>query len=311
MPVDVMPFQGEPSLSENLCIVSIHYHTGSEHRSNGEYDADGTGPPRREIEVGSDTFFEKGDRCHLYDEGDKKWTEPYNWKHCDASTQIGETIELHFVRSSTALTQQCTSSPWRMQTPLTNGVLCNAGEVNLGDAFGDAAPQVVADNIVVEAQVFTLANPDYMREEEIADSTFVLSDGMQRFKARGIGQDLTLYSGSTTGAYFGNNVGSTRPCDDVSNVSWQVDRKCHMLSAASMDELCYYMKQQPGMYTCGAGCDIMASNAKFYNGKDGAPMIGGFEEGELCCPIHVRGEQARGVMTPELVADNMIYKNCA
>ena len=311
MSVDVTPFQGEPSLAADLCIVNIHYHTGSEHRSDGEYDADGTGPPRREIEVGPDTFFEKGDRCHLYNEEDKKWTEPYKWKHCDASTQIGETIEIHFVRSSTSLTQQCTSSPWRMQTPFTNGVLCNAGELNLGDTFGDGANQAVADNIVVQAQVFTLANPKYMSDEEIADSTFVLSEGMQRFKARDIGQHLTIYSGSTTGASFGNSVGSTRPCDDVSHVSWQVDRKCHMLSAESMDDLCYYMKQHAGMYTCGDGCEIMASNAKFYNGKDGAPMIAGFAEGELCCPMDVRGEQARGVNEPALVADNMIYKNCA
>ena len=151
---------------------------------------------------------------------------------------------------------------------------------------------------------------DRYSDEEIADSTFVLSEGMQRFKARDIGQHLTIYSGSTTGASFGNSVGSTRPCDDVSHVSWQVDRKCHMLSAESMDDLCYYMKQHAGMYTCGDGCEIMASNAKFYNGKDGAPMIAGFAEGELCCPMDVRGEQARGVNEPELVADNMIYKNC-
>ena len=54
-----------------------------------------------------------------------------------------------------------------------------------------------------------------------------------------MGLDLTFYTGSTTGDAVNHTV-----CTTTSPVAWQVDRKCHLISASSFDKMCYDMKMQ-------------------------------------------------------------------
>lgn len=52
--------------------------------------------------------------------------------------------------------------------------------------------------------------------------------------------DVAKYTGSTTGTTRNDNV-----CSQYTPITWQVDRKCHMISASSFDKMCFDMKQQP------------------------------------------------------------------
>ena len=54
------------------------------------------------------------------------------------------------------------------------------------------------------------------------------------------GQDLAIYTGSTTGTSRNNDDS----CSAYSPITWQVDRKCHLISASSFDKLCSDMKAQ-------------------------------------------------------------------
>jgi hypothetical protein len=54
-----------------------------------------------------------------------------------------------------------------------------------------------------------------------------------------IGTDIAKYTGSTTGTSRDNNV-----CSRYAPITWQVDRKCHMIAASSFDKMCEVMLQQ-------------------------------------------------------------------
>merc|ERR1712018_667607 len=53
------------------------------------------------------------------------------------------------------------------------------------------------------------------------------------------GQDIGKYTGSTTGTSRSNTV-----CSRYTPITWQVDRKCHLISASSFDKMCADMKSQ-------------------------------------------------------------------
>lgn len=53
------------------------------------------------------------------------------------------------------------------------------------------------------------------------------------------GTDVAKYTGSTTGAARNNEI-----CSPFSPITWQVDRKCHLISASSFDEMCRQMRMQ-------------------------------------------------------------------
>lgn len=53
------------------------------------------------------------------------------------------------------------------------------------------------------------------------------------------GADIAAYTGSTTGTTRNNTV-----CSKYSPITWQVDRKCNMISASSFDKMCADMKAQ-------------------------------------------------------------------
>ena len=53
------------------------------------------------------------------------------------------------------------------------------------------------------------------------------------------GLDVAKYTGSTTGTTRNNTV-----CSKYTPITWQVDRKCHLISASSFDKMCADMKLQ-------------------------------------------------------------------
>merc|ERR1712185_626784 len=54
-----------------------------------------------------------------------------------------------------------------------------------------------------------------------------------------MGTDVAAYTGSTTGTSRDNEV-----CSQYTPITWQVDRKCHLISASSFDKMCADMKAQ-------------------------------------------------------------------
>lgn len=149
-----------------------------------------------------------------------------------------------------------------------------------------------------------------MSRDEVADATFDLPAGVKQVKDRNIWTDITTYTGSTTGERFGNSTMDTKPCDDVSPVTFQVDRKCHLLTAESLDNLCQSLKRNIGLYDCGYRCDAMAPNARFSNGESGNPLIPGVAPGTKCCVPNLRADGSRGVNEDVLVANNMVKDKC-
>jgi len=219
----------EPNLntyfSSSMCPVNVHWHKGTEHYSMGEYDEDGDGPNGNL----NDYFQRKlagdevraGFRCHYYDAEDPKFTTEYEWKHC-IGMEVGETYEVHWPHS----TAGACGSINQYQTPFYDGVFCNLPL----DVFQTLSPQDIAYNVGVQAQIYTVVNdeayfyPDLMRGW-ITDAPFA--------------QDVAYYTGSTTGTTRSNEI-----CSQYTPITWQVDRKCHMISASTFDNLCYQMKLQ-------------------------------------------------------------------
>merc|ERR1719321_2511605 len=54
-----------------------------------------------------------------------------------------------------------------------------------------------------------------------------------------MGLHMTKYTGSTTGTTRDNQI-----CSRYTPITWQVDRKCHLISASSFDKMCADMKTQ-------------------------------------------------------------------
>merc|ERR1711990_1080392 len=51
--------------------------------------------------------------------------------------------------------------------------------------------------------------------------------------------DVAAYTGSTTGTTRNNQI-----CSKYTPITWQVDRKCHLISASTFGKMCADMKQQ-------------------------------------------------------------------
>lgn len=191
-----------------MCPVNVHWLLGAAHLSKGQYDEEGTGPGALEA-VDRDPGF----RCNLYDENIAKFSEPYKWKHC-IGMQVGETYEVHWPHSAAG----ACGTPNQYQTPFSDGVFCTDG------VLSDTASQ-----IGVQAQVFTVVNdesyfwPDLMRG--------MIVDGEK-------GSDIATYS-TNTGSSRNNII-----CSQSSAITWQVDRKCHLVSASTFDKMCADMKSQ-------------------------------------------------------------------
>mmetsp|Transcript_5495 Transcript_5495/g.9981 ORF Transcript_5495/g.9981 Transcript_5495/m.9981 type:complete len:379 (+) Transcript_5495:44-1180(+) len=225
---DIKP-NTNPYYKSSMCPVNVHWHLGSEHYSYGEFDENGDGPhgnqPRpdwagraRDLAEGK---VRDGFRCHHYDKNDPKFTAPYNWQHC-IGMEVGETYEVHWPHSSVGA---CGTAN-QYQTPFYDGVFCNLDM----DSFLTLSKQDIASNVGVHGQVFTIVNDESYFYPDMIRGMIVDGD---------MGADVHYYTGSTTGTTRNNEM-----CSQYAPITWQVDRKCHMISASSFDKLCLDMKMQ-------------------------------------------------------------------
>lgn len=198
-------------LEAGLCPVNVHWHLGAEHRSDKQFDEDGVGPAeQRRLASGA----RRGFRCHHYDASETMFTKEYDWQHCEGM-KVGETYEVHWPHSKAG----ACGTPNQYQSPFYDGVFCRDG------VLSDTASQ-----IGVQAQVFTIVNDENYYYPDLIRGMIV--DGEY-------GQDIAKYTGSTTGTSRNNEV-----CSAYSPITWQVDRKCNLISASTFDKMCADMKSQ-------------------------------------------------------------------
>jgi hypothetical protein len=213
--VDVVPIT-KPYRDMGLCPVNVHWHIGAEHYSMGEFDEKGSGP--LDFHEGRQGF-----QCRYYDENDPKFTTQYNWQHCIGMT-VGQSYEVHWPHSS----KGACNSPWQYQTPFYDGVFCNLPMEDLVTL----QPQDIASNVGVQSQTFVVVNDEDYYYPDLFSGMIVDANANK-------GVDLAIYTGSTTGTQRDNQV-----CSPFSPITWQVDRKCHIISASSFDRLCEQMSSQ-------------------------------------------------------------------
>jgi len=214
-----------------LCPVNVHWHLGAEHRSEGQFDEKGTSPANHllpEDENPEDTrrrlsAARYGFACTKYNDKEYRFNNEYDWKFCK-DMHVGETYEVHWPHSALG----ACGTPNQYQDPFYDGVFCGATP----EILGSLTPQAIASNVGVQGQVFTIVN----------DESYYYPDlirGMIVDDENGMGVDVAVYSGSTTGTTRNNEI-----CSFYSPITWQVDRKCHLISASSFDKMCADMLQQ-------------------------------------------------------------------
>merc|ERR1712032_8566 len=162
-----------------------------------------------------------GFACSLYDAGDARFTKEYDWHYCEGM-YVGETYEVHWPHS----TLGACNTPNQYQTPFYDGVFCNYDGAG---AHAGLTPQQIAHNIGVQAQVFTIINDESFYYPDLIRGMIIEGD---------YGADMAAYTGSTTGTSRNNQV-----CSNYATITWQVDRKCHLISASSFDKMCADMMQ--------------------------------------------------------------------
>jgi len=207
-------------LEAGLCPVNVHWHLGTEHYSVGEYTDKGMGPKMDYVEDdGSGRRLGQarlGGRCHKYNANDAKFTTKYQWHHCK-DMHVGETYEVHWPHSGAG----ACGTPYQYQTPFYDGVFCRDGIVSLD-------PLNTFSKIGVQGQIFTIVNDEAYYYPELIRGAIV--DGE-------MWKHVTKYTGSTTGTSRNNVI-----CSRFTPITWQVDRKCHLISASSFDKMCADMK---------------------------------------------------------------------
>jgi len=195
-----------------LCPVNVHWHLGAEHRSKGQFDEDGKGPATVEEWAGRGRM---GFRCQLYNKDDTKFTTKYLWQHCK-HMQVGETYEVHWPHSAAGACGTIN----QYQSPFYDGIFCT------DDVITSSNKQ-----IGVQAQTFTIVNDEAYYYPDLFRGMIVDGD---------FGKDMVFYTGSTTGDIRNNDD----RCSQYTPITWQVDRKCHMVSASTFDKMCADMKAQ-------------------------------------------------------------------
>ena len=210
-----------PYYQAGLCPVNVHWHLGTEHRSEGEFDCEeGCGPTdihsRRTLAGKVDMGFQ----CNLYDDEDVKFTKEYDWKYCK-DMEVGQTYEVHWPHS----TAGACGTIDQYVTPFTDGVLCKPDQL--------IPDTPLNKNIGVQGQVFVVVNDeDYYYPD--------LMGGMIIDEAAGYGADIAKYTGSSSGQKNNNDDA----CSAYAPITWQVDRKCNLISASAFDHLCAEMLSQ-------------------------------------------------------------------
>jgi len=220
----------KPYYQTALCPVNVHWHLGAEHRSEGEFDETGVSPNL--AGAPSDKGHSRrlagdpvryGYACKKYDANDARFTTEYKWQHC-VGMHVGETYEVHWPHSSLG---DC-GTPNQYQTPFYDGVFCHFDTL-LNSTLPPA--QAIAENVGVQGQVFTIINDENYYYPDLIHGMIVDIDN-------DMGQDVAAYTGSTTGTTRDNQV-----CSGYAPITWQVDRKCHLISASTFDKMCADMKQ--------------------------------------------------------------------
>jgi len=234
-----------PYFKTTLCPVNVHWHLGAEHRSAGQFDENGKSPenhlvpedenPEDTRRLSSKQYSRRyrlrrrlggaryGYACQHYDANDPKFNTEYNWQFCK-DMHVGETYEVHWPHSALG----ACGTPYQYQDPFYDGVFCG-----INQEFGSIGltAQQIASSVGVQGQVFTVIN----------DENFYYPNmirGMIVDEEHNMGVDITVYTGSTTGTTRNNAV-----CSAYSPITWQVDRKCHLISASSFDKMCADMLQ--------------------------------------------------------------------
>merc|ERR1712039_467128 len=138
--------------------------------------------------------------------------------------EVGQTYEVHWPHSAAG---DC-GTEWQYQYPFYDGVFCNDGIISLGDV----PPLNVWKTVGVQGQVFTIVHGD-----EAEYTNMDLFAGAWQDDTHWV--DVAKYSGSTTGTSRDNEV-----CSMYAPITWQVDRTCHKVSAASFDKMCEKMMMQ-------------------------------------------------------------------
>ena len=129
--------------------------------------------------------------------------------------EVGQTYEVHWPHSAAG----ACGTLIQYQTPFYDGVFCRDGVLTN-----------TAGQIGVQAQVFTIIN----------DESYYYPDLMRGMIVDGnMGREITAYTGSTTGTSRDNKV-----CSQFAPITWQVDRKCHLVSASTFDKMCADMMAQ-------------------------------------------------------------------
>ncbi|KAL9139188.1 delta carbonic anhydrase [Amphidinium carterae] len=204
---------------QGLCPVNVHWHLGAEHLSVGEYDESGSGPSMSRRLAGSDTRL--GFQCTHFDGTQKKFTKAYDWKHC-IGMEVGQTYEVHWPHSRAG---KCGTIN-QYQTPFYDGVFCEDSVV--GAMLDPDDSRTTFNSIGVQAQVFVIVNDERYYYPDLFRGMIVDGD---------FGSDMAMYTGSTTGTSRDNEI-----CSAYAPITWQVDRKCHLVSASSFDKMCAEMK---------------------------------------------------------------------
>jgi hypothetical protein len=225
----------KPYSQAGLCPVNVHWHLGAEHLSVGQYDEHGTGPNSSSSSSASSSGSSSasssgsssghgrqlaagerlGNRCHHYRPNVSKFTTPFDWKFC-TGMRVGETYEVHWPHSAAG----ACGTQWQMQSPFYDGVFCRDGIITI-------APLNTYQKIGVQSQTFVVVNDEAYYQPNLFRG--MLTHGQH-------GLDMAMYTGSTTGTSRNNAV-----CSRYTPITWQVDRKCHLVSASSFDKMCQDM----------------------------------------------------------------------
>jgi hypothetical protein len=244
-----------PYWKKGLCPVNVHWHLGAEHRSAGEYDETGTGPNKAGKPFHLDPnarrmgdTYTSGERygyaCKKFDANNPKFTTEYHWQHC-IGMHVGETYEVHWPHSAIGACH----TPWQYQEPFYDGVFCGWSQ-EVADAVLTGNLQNLASAVGVQGQVFTIINDEDYYFPDLIRGAIVDGD---------FWKDVAAYTGSTTGTSRSNTI-----CSKYTPITWQVDRKCHLISASSFDKMCADMMQQSDgmagdLYAHGARITVFAN----------------------------------------------------
>jgi len=218
-----------PYYKTTMCPVNVHWHLGAEHRSAGEFDESGTSPQKNPLPSDDNPEDTRrlatpryGYACKKYTTDNVKFNTEYPWRYCK-DMHVGETYEVHWPHSALG----ACGTPNQYQDPFYDGVFCGATE----SLLKSLTPQDIASSVGVQGQVFTIINDENYYYPDLIRGMIVDSDN-------NMGIDIAVYTGSTTGTTRNNQV-----CSAYMPITWQVDRKCHLISASSFDKMCADMMQ--------------------------------------------------------------------